>query len=211
MARANLIESSDHFDEIIERLSRGDKGVDVSRWLEETYNEKISPRTMNRYKKNIKMEDRVEAELNKRAEENHEKLTSQTEVEVQRQADEIEADKKETQRKKEIKESAEETLKTVTNTIADNMQGVAKVAAELPAMFEKAKLDAADPDTNVTFKDVTNITLQANRIFADYFKDNEPDIEVNVNNEVIGLSDSIEASRQKYVKWKEEQIKKKKE
>ena len=211
MTRANLIESSDHVDEISERLSRGDKGVDVSRWLEETYNEKISPRTMNRYKKNIKMEDRVEAELNKRAEENHEKLTSQTEVEVQRQADEIEADKKETQRKKEIKESAEETLKTVTNTIADNMQGVAKVAAELPAMFEKAKLDAADPDTNVTFKDVTNITLQANRIFADYFKDNEPDIEVNVNNEVIGLSDSIEASRQKYVKWKEEQLKKKKE
>lgn len=205
MARVNLIESSDHFDEIVERLSRGDKGVDVSRWLENTYGEKISPRTMNRYKKNIKMEDRVEAEINKRAKENSEKLESQTEAEVQRQADEIEANEKEAQKRDALKESAEENIKTVTNTIADNMQGVAKVAAELPAMFEKAKLDAADPTTNVTFKDVTNITLQANRIFAEYFKDNEPDIEVNVNNDVISLSDSIEASRQKYLKEKQKE------
>lgn len=205
MARVNLIESSDHFDEIVERLSRGDKGVDVSRWLENTYGEKISPRTMNRYKKNIKMEDRVEAEINKRAKENSEKLESQTEAEVQRQADEIEANEKEAQKRDALKESAEENIKTVTNTIADNMQGVAKVAAELPAMFEKAKLDAADPTTNVTFKDVTNISLQANRIFAEYFKDNEPDIEVNVNNDVISLSDSIEASRQKYLKEKQKE------
>ena len=161
MARVNLIESSDHFDEIVERLSRGDKGVDVSRWLENTYGEKISPRTMNRYKKNIKMEDRVEAEINKRAKENSEKLESQTEAEVQRQADEIEANEKEAQKRDALKESAEENIKTVTNTIADNMQGVAKVAAELPAMFEKAKLDAADPTTNVTFKDVTNIKIPA--------------------------------------------------
>ena len=151
------------------------------------------------------MEDRVEAEINKRAKENSEKLESQTEAEVQRQADEIEANAKEAQKRDALKESAEENIKTVTNTIADNMQGVAKVAAELPAMFEKAKLDAADPTTKVTFKDVTNITLQANRIFAEYFKDNEPDIEVNVNNDVISLSDSIEASRQKYLKEKQKE------
>ena len=194
MAPINLIESSDHFDEIVERLSRGDKGVDVSRWLEETYNEKISPRTLNRYKqKNIKMENRVEAELNKRAKKNSKKVIPQTEAEVQKKAN--------------IKESADETIETVTNTIADSMQGVAKVAAQLPAMFEKAKEDAKDPNTNVTFKDVTNITLQATKIYAEYFKDTEPDIEVNVNNDVISLSDSIEQSRQKYLQEKKKRTK----
>ena len=69
MARKNLIESSDHYNEIVARLSKGDSGAKVSEWLENQYNEKISPRTLNRYKsKNIKMQDRVEAELNKRQE-----------------------------------------------------------------------------------------------------------------------------------------------
>ncbi len=64
MARVNLIESSDHFDEIVERLSRNETGKDVSTWLKNTYNEEISPRTLNRYKSTkINMEARVEAEL----------------------------------------------------------------------------------------------------------------------------------------------------
>lgn len=210
MARKNLIESSDHFDEIVERLARNETGKDVSTWLENTYNEKISPRTLNRYKaEKIRMEERVEAELNRRAEakkeahrkkvlqENHEKITNVSEDRIQMRAD--------------SNESAEDTIRTVSETIADNMRGVARVAAEFPETFKKAKRDALDPDSNVTSKDVARIALDANKLFNDYFKDAGPDVEVNVNNEVIGLSDSIEQSRQKYVKWKEEQSKKKEE
>jgi len=211
MARKNLIESSDHFDEIVERLARNETGKEVSAWLENTYDEVISPRTLNRYKsQKIKIESRVEAELNRRAElkkeeakrkklrkANHEKLDDVSDDSIQRQAD--------------INENAEEAVRTVSETIAHNMRGVAKVAADFPAMFEKAQRDAMDPDSNVTSKDVARIALDANKLFNDYFKDTGPDVEVNVNNEVIGLSDSIEASRQKYVKWKEEQLKKKKE
>ena len=209
MARKNLIESSDHFDEIVERLARDESGASVSAWLKNTYDEHISPRTLNRYKaQKIKMESRVEAELNRRAEikkedaerkklqqENHEKLGDVSDEAIQRQLD--------------IDEAAEENIKTVSETIADNMQGVAKVAAEFPSMFEKAKKDARDPESNVTSKDVARLALDANKLYIDYFKDTGPDVEVNVNNEVIGLSDSIEASRQKYVKWKEEQSQKK--
>ena len=228
MARRNLIESSDHFDEIVERLSRNETGKYVSKWLEDTYNEKISPRTLNRYKSTkIKMETRVEAELNRRAQKKKEKqkkreaekrkaekakskkLDDATDSVVQDKADELEVIQEEHQKREDLKESAEENIRTVSETIADNMQGVAKVAAEFPSRFEEAKRDARDPDSNVTSKDVARLALDANKLYIDYFKDTGPDVEVNVNNEVIGLSDSIEASRQKYVKWKEEQIKKK--
>ena len=229
MARRNLIESSDHFDEIVERLSRNETGKDVSAWLKNTYNEEISPRTLNRYKSTkINMEARVEAELNKRAQrkkelqekkkaeklqaekEQSEKLDNATDKVVQSNADELEGIQEENQRREELRDSAEDSIKTVSETIADNMRGVAKVAAEFPGIFEKAKMDAQDPDSNVTSKDVARLALDANKLFNDYFKDTTPDVEVNVTNEVIGLSDSIEQSRQKYVKWKEEQLQKEK-
>lgn len=215
MARKSLIESSDHFDEIVERLSRNETGKDVSAWLKNTYNEEISPRTLNRYKSTkINMEARVEAELNKRAQ-------RKKELQEKKKAEKLQAEKEQSekldnaadsvvQNTTDIRESAEDSIKTVSETIADNMRGVAKVAAEFPATFKKAKMDAQDPDSNVTSKDVARLALDANKLFNDYFKDTTPDVEVNVTNEVIGLSDSIEKSRQKYVKWKEEQLQKEK-
>lgn len=215
MARKSLIESSDHFDEIVERLSRNETGKDVSTWLKNTYNEEISPRTLNRYKSTkINMEARVEAELNKRAQ-------RKKELQEKKKAEKLQAEKEQSekldnaadsvvQNATDIRESAEDSIKTVSETIADNMRGVAKVAAEFPATFKKAKMDAKDPDSNVTSKDVARLALDANKLFNDYFKDTTPDVEVNVTNEVIGLSDSIEQSRQKYVKWKEEQLQKEK-
>ena len=210
MARKSLIESSDHFDEIVERLSRNETGKDVSTWLKDTYNEDISPRTLNRYKATkINMEARVEAELNRRAE-------KKRELQKKKKAEKLKAEKEQSEKLDNATSAVvqsttdvEETIRTVSETIADNMRGVAKVAAEFPGIFEKAKKDAQDPDSNVTSKDVARLALDANKLFNDYFKDTGPDVEVNVNNEVIGLSDSIEASRQKYVKWKEEQLKKK--
>ena len=147
LARKNKVEESPHFNEIVKRLSEGESGRKVSAWLENTYNEKISFAALNRYKsKNIRMEDRVEAELNKRAKKKkkkpkkNKKVQAQTEKEVQRQADE--------------KETAEETINSVAETIAINMEGVASVAAQFPERFEEACKDAQDPNSNVTSKDV---------------------------------------------------------
>ena len=179
MARKNLIESSDHFEEIVARLSKGDSGASVSKWLENTYNEKISPRTLNRYKsKNIKMQDRVEAELNKRKKIKNKK----TESAVQNQADKIEA--------------AEDTMSCVASTIADNMEGVAKVASELPVMFERAQRDASDPACKTEWKDVAKLSIQANRVYADYFKHEETNIELNLNEGFGELADAIKKSRE---------------
>ena len=199
MARKNKIESSDHFDEIVKRLSEGETGASVSAWLENTYNEKISVRTLNRYKRNINMPKRVEAELNKRAEKKKKRKAqkkkkptkksknaeAQIEKEVQKQADKI--------------EQSENDIQTVAETIATNMQGVAKVAAQLPEMFEKTKRQASNPDIpQVTFKDVTSLSIQANKIYADYFKHEEDNIEININEGFGDLADAIKKSREKF-------------
>lgn len=191
MARKNLIESSDHFNEIVKRLSEGETGASVSEWLEKSFNEKISTRTLNRYKsKNIKMEDRVEAELNKRAKRKKNKSSKkkeapnvihQTENEVQRQAD--------------VKEDAEETINIVAETIATNMEGVAKVAAQFPERFEQACHDAEDPQSNVTSKDVARIALDANKLYNEYFKQDSTNIEVNVNDVKVNLLDKVKKKR----------------
>lgn len=190
LARKNKVEESPHFNEIVKRLSEGESGRKVSAWLENTYNEKISFAALNRYKsKNIRMEDRVEAELNKRAKKKkkkpkkNKKVQAQTEKEVQRQADE--------------KENAEETINSVAETIAINMEGVASVAAQFPERFEEACKDAKDPDSNVTSKDVARLSLDANKLYNEYFKQDEP-VEVNINNGLIGLAESIEKSKKEY-------------
>lgn len=190
LARKNKVEESPHFNEIVKRLSEGESGRKVSAWLENTYNEKISFAALNRYKsKNIRMEDRVEAELNKRAKKKkkkpkkNKKVQAQTEKEVQRQADE--------------KETAEETINSVAETIAINMEGVASVAAQFPERFEEACKDAKDPDSNVTSKDVARLSLDANKLYNEYFKQDEP-VEVNINNELIGLAESIEKSKKEF-------------
>ncbi|WP_304103810.1 hypothetical protein [Methanobrevibacter ruminantium] len=190
MARKNKVEESPHFNEIVKRLSEGESGRKVSAWLENTYNEKISFAALNRYKsKNIRMEDRVEAELNKRAKKKkkkpkkNKKVQAQTEKEVQRQADE--------------KETAEETINSVAETIAINMEGVASVAAQFPERFEEACKDAQDPNSNVTSKDVARLSLDANKLYNEYFKQDEP-VEVNINNELIGLAESIEKSKKEF-------------
>lgn len=200
LTRKNKVEASPHFNEIVKRLSEGESSRSVSAWLENTFNEKISHAALNRYKsRNIKMEDRVEAELNKRAEKKKKRKAqkkkkptkksknaeAQIEKEVQKQADKI--------------EQSENDIQTVAETIATNMQGVAKVAAQLPEMFEKTKRQASNPDIpQVTFKDVTSLSIQANKIYADYFKHEEDNIEININEGFGDLADAIKKSREKF-------------
>ena len=178
MARKNKVEASPHYNEIVKRLSCGESGRSVSSWLENEYGEKISFAALNRYRnKNIKMEDRVEAELNKRQE-----IKNKTEDAVQTQADK--------------KEEAENTVSIVAQTIADNMEGVAKVAAELPDIFERAKRDAIDPTCKTEWRHVANISIQANKVYNEYFKHEEDNIEININEGFGELADAIKKSRE---------------
>lgn len=173
LARKSKIEKSPHYHEIVNKLTAGESTRSVSNWLKKEYDEKISHTALATfYKKNISMEDKVEAELNRRAEEQK----------VNDAVDTI--------------ETVNETVTTVAQTIADNMQGVAKVASRLPEMFSNAVTEASDPNCNTSFKDVANICIQANKIFSDYFKHQDTNVEVNVNRDVtVNLLEKVKKKR----------------
>ena len=180
LAKKSKVEKSPHFDEIVTRLSKGESARSVSKWLKNQYDEDISHAALARYNKNhIAMEDRVEAELNRRAEEKK-KL----------QEEKKKAQEKEAQQEKKVHEEADkietatETVNIVAETIATNMEGVAKVAAQFPDKFQQACYDAEDPDSNVTSKDVARLALDANKLYNDYFKNDETTVNVDIKPDI---------------------------
>lgn len=186
MPRKSKVESSPHFEEIVDLLLQDKSGRYISNYLKKKYNEDIGFNAINSYRrKHIKMEQRVEAELNRRAKEKEkekQKDDNLTRNEVQRQAD--------------VKESIEESTNSVASTIADNMSKVAKVAANFVDDYEKAKEDAENDEIkNVTHKDVANLSLQANKLYNEYFKNDDTNVEVNIENNIDNLSNLFDADK----------------
>ncbi len=175
MVRKSKVELSDHYEEIHGMLLHSSSRV-VSRWLKETYGEDISYRTLERYKnKHIRMEERVEAELNKRAAK-REKVHSKSASDME---------KKTTEAVKSFvdkKEATEEASNEVASVIATNMQGVGNVGAQFEVMFHKACNEAKDPDSNVSYKDIARLALDADKFYSDYFKQEVNNLEVNIDN-----------------------------
>ena len=180
LVKKSKVEKSPHFDEIVARLSKGESARSVSKWLKNQYGEDISHAALARYNKNhIAMEDRVEAELNRRAEE---KKKLQEKKLQEEKEDEI--------------ETATETVNIVAETIATNMEGVAKVAAQFPDKFEQACEDVEDPDSNVTSKDVARLALDANKLYNDYFKNDETTVNVDIKPDItVNLLDKMKEKR----------------
>ncbi|WP_458456202.1 hypothetical protein [Methanobrevibacter sp.] len=201
MPRPSRIETSDHYEEIVERLSLGESTRSISKWLKEDFGESISHVALAKYKsKHIKMEDKVEAELNKRAKKRNKKINKI----VQNKTDVKESIEKNTQsivkNNADTKEAINENIKTVSETIADNMQGVAKVAAQFPQKFQEACEDAKDEsNTNVTSKDVARLALDANKLYNDYFKQ---DGNIEITEGFEELANAIHKSRQAIEKAK---------
>lgn len=199
MARKSKVESSPHFEEIVQLLLAGKSGRQISTYLKEEYDEDIGFNAINVYRRNhINMEQRVEEVLNKRAEEKRKKeKKKEVSAEDARKKEAIEkVINKTTNEKANVKESINDNIDSVAETIANNMEGVAKVAAELPDIFKRAKKDAHDTDCKTEWKDVAKISLQANRIYSDYFKHEEDNIEININEGFGELADAISKSRE---------------
>ena len=204
LVKKNKVEKSSHFEEIVTRLSRGESARSVSKWLKNKYGEDISHAAIARYNKNyLRMEEKVEALLNQRAEEKKKKLQKQkeekfqTEKKIQQEAH-IES---EVQHEVDKIESGNENIKTVSEIIADNMQGVAKVAAQFPEKFNEACKDAKDKSNkDVTSKDVARLALDANKLYNDYFKQ---DGNIEITEGFEELANAIHKSRQAIEKTKE--------
>lgn len=188
MIKKSKVELSPHFNEIYAKLCEGVSARKISEWLKNEYNENISYVTISRYKKNnINLAEQVEERIN-------EKLATKKESEkpikikdhtAEKQSIEKEAIEKESEKQIQIQKQNH----TVTTIMADNMLGVMGVAEQLPKNYKKMVNEAKDPDSRTSFKDVTKLALEANKIVNDYFNKQDTELNVNVNNNLNKLFD----------------------
>lgn len=83
MARESKIETSPHFNEIVDLLLTGHSGRHVSDYLKNEYNEKISHTTLSKYKKdNLDVKAHVKKNILKREKAKQEAIKKQTDTEI---------------------------------------------------------------------------------------------------------------------------------
>jgi hypothetical protein len=197
MARKSKVETSPHYNEIVDLLVAGYSPRYVSDYLKNEYNEKISYVTLHKYKKdnlNVKAavrkkiieqeKEKSQARANEAAEEG---INKEVQKEIQAQESfEIAAD----YRYKDIKK-------------LDDLIGQAEsINIDLDIYPGDEKYDPYK-EQNLRIK-MKKLGLEA--IKLKYELIDEDDLEVNINdNRVIGLAESIEKSRQEYLQEKEKQ------
>lgn len=188
MAMKSKVELSPHFTEIYARLCEGVSARKISEWLKNEYNENISHVAISKYRKNnINLAEQVEERINEKlaAEKESDKQVQIQDHDVEKQSIEKEAIEKEADKQVQIQKQNH----TVTTIMADNMLGVMGVAEQLPQNYKKMVNEAKDPDSRTSFKDVTKLTLEANKIVNDYFNKQDTELNVNVNNNLNKLFD----------------------
>ena len=182
MARRSKIETSPHFNEIVEMLVAGYSGRYVSDYLENQYNEKITHTTLNKYKRE---------HLNVKAAVRKKILEKEKEKTLDKQAG------------KEL--AAEETFEVATNYRFKDVQKL----DDLISLAESINLDLDqapyDPDKYDPYKEQRNKIklkeLGLKAIKLKYELIDEEEVNVNITEQkIIGLSESLEKSRQKFLK-----------
>lgn len=182
MARKSKVETSPHYNEIVELLVAGYSPRYVSNELQTKYDEKISFVALNNYKKN---KLNVKAAVKKKI---LEKERQKAEAE-NKQAD------KEIQARETFEVAADYRFKDIQKL--DNLISEAEsIHIDLNNMYPGE--EKYDPYKEQNLKiNMKKLGLQA--IKLKYELIDEDELNVNVTNEnVIGLAESIEKSRQKY-------------
>lgn len=189
MGKFTKITSSSHYNEIVDLLVAGYSGRHVSEHLLNEYGEKISHTYLNKYKKeclNVKAAVR-------------EKI--------------IEEQKKESQEKAENKKAEKEIKATESFEIAANyrFQDIKKLdnlineSEKVTIDLDNIKVDSEkyDPYKEIDLK-IKLKKLGLDAIKAKYEMIDEDELDVNIHDDRPMTSwDSIEKSRQKYLKEKE--------
>ena len=169
------VESSPHFNEIVKLLSSGKGGTYVSNYLLDKYGEEISHTTLNIYKKdNIKIDEQVHQEL--------ENIIEQTVQE-------------ETDKQIESFETAENDKQLVAKKTAEQLQSLLDVSEDYPEAVKKMEEAADDPHSKISWKDVAKEKRNAKKLYLDYMKSQEQNVEVNIDNNLCGFVDDSEVVR----------------
>ena len=178
MARKSKVETSPHYNEIVDLLVAGYSGRYVSDYLENQYNEKITHTTLNKYKKD---KLNVKAAVRKK----------------------ILEKEKEKQINKEVQ--AQETFEIAADYRFKDIQKLDDLISQAEAINIDLDERPWDEDKYDPYKE-QNLKLKMKKLGLDAIKlkyelVDEEELNVNVQSEnVIGLAESIEKSRQKYLK-----------
>lgn len=189
MARKSKVETSPHYNEIVELLVAGYSGRYVSDYLQNEYNEKISHVALNKYKKNnLNVKAAVKQKILEKEKEKKQKPINNA---VQKEAD------------KEIQ--AQETFELAADYRFKDIQKLDDLISQAEAINLDLDEQPYDPERHDLYKEQRNkiklkeLGLKAVKLKYELLDEDE--LNVNVQNEnVIGLADSIEKSRQKYLK-----------
>lgn len=185
MARKSKVETSPHYNEIVDLLVAGYSGRYVSDFLQNEYNEKITHATLNKYKKD---KLNVKAAVKKKIIEKEKEKAQSKEADKQIQA----------------KESFELAADYRYNDIKklDDLIGQAEsINIDLDIHPGDEKYDPYK-EQNLRIK-MKKLGLEAIKLKYDLI--DEEELDVNIHDErPMSSWDSIEKSRQEYLKQKEE-------
>lgn len=186
MARKSKVETSPHYNEIVELLVAGHSGRYVSNYLENEYDEKISYVALNNYKKNNL---NVKAAVKK-------KIIEKEKEKKQKPIDDAVG------KKVESELQAQETFEIAADYRFKDIQKLDDLISQAEDI--EIYLDIRDENYN-PYKE-QSLRLKMKKLGLDAIKlkyelIDEEELNVNVQNEnIIGLAESIEKSRQKYLK-----------
>ena len=186
MARKSKVETSPHYNEIVELLVAGYSARYVSNYLDDEYNEKISHVALNNYKKNNL---NVKAAVKK-------KIIEKEKEKKQKSIDDAVG------KKVESELQAQETFEIAADYRFKDIQKL----DDLISQAEDIKIDLDIRDENYNPYKEQSLRLKMKKLGLEAIKlkyelIDEEELNVNVQNEnIIGLAESIEKSRQKYLK-----------
>ena len=197
MARKSKIETSPHFNEIVDLLLAGYSGRYVSDYLLDEYDEKITHATLNKYKKdnlNVKAAVKKKVFEEEKKKKTKKKLKPSIEKAVEEQSG------------KQVESN--ESFEAAVNIRYDNVNKIQKIISQTAkheidlSNFKKIPSDKRDyyKETEIIIK-IKKLELDAIQVLDAELDDDS--FEDNLTDGILGLAESIEKSRQKYFQEKE--------
>ena len=185
MVRKSKVETSPHYNEIVDLLVAGYSPRYVSDYLSNEYDEKISHNSLNRYRKNnLNVKAAVKQKIIEKEKQKIKSVNKQADKEIKAQESfEIAADYrfKDIQKLDDLIANAKDVEVNLDNIqILDENKYDPYREQSLKIQYKKLALDAMKLKYELIDEDELNVNVQ--------------------NENVIGLADSIEKSRQKYLK-----------
>lgn len=190
MARKSKVESSPHYNEIVDMLVAGYSGRHVSDYLLNEYGEKITHATLNKYKKNNL---NVKAAVRQKIIEGEKQKKKETEKAIENEAE------------KEIK--ANESFELATDYRFKDIQKLDKIISDSEDVtidLGNINVDSEkyDPYKEIDLKlKLKKLGLEAMKVKYDMIDEDELDVNIH-DDRPMSSWDSIEKSRQEYLKEK---------